>query len=249
MIDDFTKIECPFVRKHYSVNPDDFKKHGSKLNLREPVVYLVTPEVTPGYEWVLEHKDTVAIEKLHGSNVGLQLEKGRLVHVQNRKNVIDLYQVLGGRGHYIEGVLAAINNQSFKDYLKDGVHYGEALGPKLNCNIYNLPTHLWYPFSKARDSLKYSSFHKYEKSFESWNSWFQTALKSLFYCRYHKIPLSNMFTDASVPFAEGVIFYNDTVSECPGKPRMAKLRRDMYPWYYQDKLRINLEQACPSAES
>jgi hypothetical protein len=47
-----------------------------------------------------------------------------------------------------------------------------------------------------------------------------------------------MHTDPTVPFAEGIIFYNDTISVCPGKPRKAKLRRDMYPWYYANKIRI-----------
>lgn len=67
---------------------------------------------------------------------------------------------------------------------------------------------------------------------------FQFHLKSLFYCRYHKIPISEMFTNPSVPFAEGVVFTNQEISEIPGKPRMAKLRRNMFPWYYWDEIRI-----------
>lgn len=234
-IDDFTKIECPFIRKHYEVDKDDFKKYGSKLMLREPVVYLVTPEINPGYEWVLEHKDTTAVEKLHGSNIGVVTEKGRLVHVQNRKNIIDPLQIMSGKAFLVEGVLNAVG----KDYLvKDGIQYGECLGPKLNGNIYELPSHLWYPFSKARESLKYSSFHKHEKGFWQWSEWFRLYLKSIFYCRYHKIPISDMFTNPAVPFAEGVVFYNDTVSVAEGKPRMAKLRRDMFPWHYWDNIKI-----------
>lgn len=234
-IDDFTKIEAPFVRKTYEIDPDDWKKFGSKLGLREPKVYLVTPEVNPGYEWVIDHKDTVAIEKLHGSNVGIVTENNRLIHIQNRKNVVDMYQLNGGRSFLVEGILQAIG----KDYvLKDGIQYGESLGPKLNGNMYKLPMHLWYPFSKARESLKYSSFHKYEKGFWQWSEWFRDTLKSLFYCRYHKIPISEMFERDDVPFAEGVVFYNDTVSVVEGKPRMAKLRRDMMPWLYWDKVKI-----------
>ena len=53
-LSNFPKIECPFVRKIFPVNVDDWKKHGKQLQLREPKVYLATPEITPGYEWVFE---------------------------------------------------------------------------------------------------------------------------------------------------------------------------------------------------
>lgn len=234
LIDDFTKILCPFVRKTYDIDHDDWRKHGSKMGLREPNVYLVTTEVAEGYSWVLEHKDTTAVEKLHGSNIGIVTENNRLIHIQNRKNIVDPFQINGGRAYMMEGIFGAVDRGYI---LKDGVQYGECLGPKLNCNIYKLPTHLWYPFTKARESLKYSSFHKYEKSFTSWSEWFRLYLKSIFYCRYHKIPLSDMFFHPDVPVAEGVVFYNDTVSVCD-KPRMAKLRVDMYPWHYWDKIHI-----------
>ena len=85
------------MRKIYKINRDDWKEHGSKLQLRTPEVYLVTPEVTPGYEWVLDHPDTFAVEKIDGSNVGVLAKKGRLVHVQNRENVVDLLQVMKGK--------------------------------------------------------------------------------------------------------------------------------------------------------
>lgn len=239
MIDDFTKLESPFVRKIYQVDKDDWKKHGSKMGLREPHVYLVTPEIAEGYSWVVDHKDTTAVEKIHGSNLGIVTNNNRLVHIQNRKNVVDMYQINGGRSFMVEGILQAIG----KGYVaKDGIQYGECLGPKLNGNMYEIPMHLWYPFSKARDSLKYKSFHSHERGFWQWSEWFRLHLKSLFYCRYHKIPLSEMFTNEKVPFAEGVVFYNDEISVC-GKPRMSKLRRDMFYWHYSDKIHIHgLEQ-------
>jgi hypothetical protein len=171
---------------------------------------------------------------VHNSNVGIVTENNRLIHIQNRKNIVDPFQINGGRAYMMEGIFGAVDRGYI---LKDGVQYGECLGPKLNCNIYKLPTHLWYPFTKARESLKYSSFHKYEKSFTSWSEWFRLYLKSIFYCRYHKLPLSDMFFHPDVPVAEGVVFYNDTISVCD-KPRMAKLRVDMYPWHYWDKIHI-----------
>jgi hypothetical protein len=45
------KIESPFIRK--------------EINNR----YILTQDISPGYEWVFEDKDVMAIEKLHGTNV------------------------------------------------------------------------------------------------------------------------------------------------------------------------------------
>ena len=54
-----------------------------------------------------------------------------------------------------------------------------------------------------------------------------------------------MFQREDVPFAEGVVFYNDTLTPlASGMPRMAKLRRDMFFWHYSDKIKIlGLEDA------
>jgi len=86
-LSNFPKIECPFVRRDFPINVDDWKKHGKQLQLREPKVYLATPEITPGYEWVFED-DTIAVEKLNGTNVKLLTEDGRLISLYNRKNPI-----------------------------------------------------------------------------------------------------------------------------------------------------------------
>lgn len=234
LVKDFPKVECPFVRKTYPVNPKDWKKHGAALGLRTPEVYLVTPEINPGYEWVINDPGTTAVEKLHGTNMALVTENGRLVHLQNRKNPVDFLQVMGGKSFLVEGVFTA----AAKDLIaKDGLQFGECLGPKLNCNIYGLSQHLWYPFAKARESLKYSSFHKHERSFANFSRWFQHHLKSIFYCRHHKVPISEMFGNEAVPFAEGVIFYGSE-NQDTGLPKMAKLRRDMYPWFYEGKIEI-----------
>jgi hypothetical protein len=71
---DYPKLHCPFVRKTYEVNQDDWRKHGRKLQLRKPEVYLVTPEINPGYEWVFDDPDTIAVEKLDGTNVKLLID-------------------------------------------------------------------------------------------------------------------------------------------------------------------------------
>lgn len=227
MLSDFPKVECPFVRKIYKVNPGDFKKYCSSLKMREPAVYLVEPEINPGYEWVFDDPNTFAVEKVDGSNLAIRTEAGRLLELQNRMNVIDPLQIMKGNTYYIESVFNAIE----KDYVKlDGIQYGEVLGPKLQANPYKLPEHLWYPFSKAKESLRYKSFDKHPRGYWEFSEWFRLFLKSLFYCRYHKIPISDMTTNAEVPFAEGVVFYNGD--------KISKLRRDMWFWHYCEKVEI-----------
>jgi hypothetical protein len=233
LIPDFPKIECPFVRKYYDVERQDWIKYGRALGLREPIAYIVTPEITPGYEWVFDHPDTFATEKLHGSNCAILMENGRLIHMQNRMNVIDPLSIMSGKTFLIEAVFGAIA----KGYVeRDGLQFGEALGPKLNCNIYGLPTHLWYPFSKAREHLRYKSYHKFPKEFWGWSEWFRTGLKSLFATKLYKND------QTKVCFAEGVVFYNETLGK-EGKPLMAKLRRDMFVHFLGAELQIkNLDE-------
>jgi hypothetical protein len=190
---------------------------------------LALPEVVPGFEWVFDDPDTIAVEKLDGSNVKLLTECGRLLAVQNRKNIIDLLQVIKGQSHYMEGVFQAIG----KGYVRsDGEQAGELIGPKIQGNPYRLRTHLWYPFDKAIKHLSYRAFHEHPKTFENISFWFKDWLPSRFYLKrvrrddpdYHPTP------------AEGVVFYNlKRKADC--RPWRAKLRRNMFPWYY-GKLRI-----------
>ena len=97
LLSDFPKIQCPFIRQDFKVNQEQWKKYGSRLQLREPKAYLAIDRVNPGYEWVFEDKDTFAVEKLDGTNVKLLTEGGRLVALQNRLNVIDPLQIIKGK--------------------------------------------------------------------------------------------------------------------------------------------------------
>lgn len=229
MLTDFPKLECPFVRKIFKVNKAQWEKCGAELGLRQPEVYLVVNEVNPGYEWVFEDPDTIAVEKLNGTNVKIQTEKGRLIAVQNRLNVIDPLQVMEGKTYIIEGIFQAIG----KDYVKpDGQQAGEVIGPKVQGNPYKLPVHEWYPFELAVDRLRYKSFHEHERTFENFSSWFKDGLFSRYYTkRASKLGLTDQV------MAEGVVFYNLKRKE-QGQLWMAKLRRDMFDWYYADKITI-----------
>lgn len=229
-LSDFPKVYCPFIRQPFEVNEDQWRKQGQRCQLREPRVYLVVNRINPGYEWVLEDPDTFAVEKLNGTNVKILTEKGRLVAVQNRLNVIDPLQILEGKRFLIEGVLNAVA----KDMVKaDGEQAGEVIGPKLQGNPYQLDSHLWYPFELAMERLRYRSFHEHERSFENWSSWFEEGLLSRFYTkRASKLGLENQV------MAEGVIFYN-LKRRSQGQSWMAKLRRDMFDWYYSAEIEIH----------
>ena len=223
IMSDFPKLYCPFIRQTFKVNPDHFRANGAKMGLRTPEVYLAVNRIMPGYEWVFEDEDTFAVEKLNGTNVKLKTEKGRLVALQNRKNVIDPLQIMSGKTFIIEGIFRSIA----KGYvLPDGEQAGELIGPKVNGNPLKLDQHEWYPFEKAVNDLRYKSFHEHARTFENWCSWFKDWLFS----RYYQKRASKTGAQDKV-FAEGVVFYN-LKRRAANQVYMAKLRRDMFDWFY-----------------
>lgn len=224
---DFPKICCPFIRKKFKVNEEDWKKYGKELQLRIPEVYLVINEINPGYEWIFEDANTFCTEKLDGSCVKILTKNGRLEAVNNRKNIIDPLQIIKGKNFIMEGIFQAIG----KGYVKpDGEQCGELIGPKLQANPYKLNTYLWYPFEKAVNHLRYRSFHEHDRDFDGWSVWFEDYLVSRF---------ASKRGDKDI-FAEGVVFYN-LRRKAEKKPYMAKIRRSMYPWFYSDKIEIYKE--------
>lgn len=231
---DFPKIMCPFVRKLYKVNEEDWRTHGAKLQLREPAVYLVTREVVPGFEWIFD-KYTIAVEKLNGTNVKLLTKDGRLIAAANRKNHIDMLNILSSKGKtaIVEGIFTAVS----KGYVEDNMEQaGEIIGKSVQGNPYDLSGHLWYPFDKAIDNLSYRSFHEHEKTFDNWNSWFKNYLVS----RFHTQRLPPNPKKPKI-MAEGIIFYNEK-NRINKKIYRAKLRRNMFEWYYSPYIQIYYDQ-------
>lgn len=229
MLSDFPKIQCPFIRKDFPITQESFKKNGNRLQLRQPKAYLVIDEINPGYEWVFDDPDTIAVEKLDGTNMKVLTKDGRLQEVQNRLNVIDPLQISKGKSFLVEGVLIA----AAKGYInEDGEQAGECVGPKLQSNPYNLPHHIWYPFERTISHLRYKSFHKHDRTYDNFSSWFKDYLPSLFYCNYHKL----LHLQCTIK-AEGVIFYN-LKRKAEGLSNMAKLRRDMFRWYYEPDIKF-----------
>ena len=225
VLTDFPKICCPFIRQTFSVDSVQFKAHGSKYGLRLPEVYLAVDRINPGYEWVFEDPETFAVEKLNGTNIKIRTEHGRLVALQNRKNVIDPLQIIKGKTFLIEGVI----NSAVRDLVReDGEQAGELIGPKLQGNPYMLDHHLWYPFDKAIKDLRYRSFDEHGRNLDNWSLWFKDHLLSRFVIKKTKIG-----AEKQKVFAEGVVFYN-LRRKSESKSWMAKLRRDMFPWFYPD---------------
>lgn len=229
-LSDFPKMQCPFIRQTFKVKENEgWKKYGASLKLRVPEVYLVVERINPDYEWVFDDPETFAVEKLDGTNIKILTEKGRLVAVQNRLNIIDPLQIIKGKTFIIEGIFRSIG----KGYIKeDGEQAGELIGPKVQGNPYKLDFHEWYPFEKAVNDLRYKSFHEHERTFDNWSAWFKDWLQSRFFTkRASKLGLNETV------MAEGVVFYN-LKRKSEHKPWMAKLRRDMFDWFYSDKLEI-----------
>jgi hypothetical protein len=198
MIKDMPKLECPFVRIELP-NGD----------------YNVTPEINPGYEWVFEDESVMAIEKLHGTNVSINIQDGVITSVWNRTERIPFFNK--GKKHIIEGILNSFE-RGYTEFLEDGQHFGELIGPKVNGNPYKLKEHLWIPFETyAQKHLRYKSWGKYPKDFNTISEWFKELIP-LYAC------IVQGEEGRKNGFVEGIVFTHPD-------GRMAKLRKDMFDWY------------------
>jgi len=199
-IRDFFKIESPFVRKE--INGE----------------YIATPEITPGYEWVFNDEKVRAIEKLHGTNVSIIIEEGQIKSIWNRTERIPFFNK--GKIHIVRGILESFE-RGYMDLLKDGQHFGELIGPKVNGNPYNLEKNVWIPFKTySWEHLFYKSWGKYPKTYEAISEWFKTLMPLYSYKVHGK--------EYGKHFVEGVVFTHED-------GRMAKLRRNMFDWYKGDR--------------
>lgn len=197
-INDMPKIESPYVRK-LMTNED----------------YIVTPEIDVNYKWVFEDDKVMAIEKLHGTNVSILIQDGVITGVWNRTERIPFFNK--GKSHIIEGIIESFK-RGYMEFLSDGQHFGELIGEKVNGNPYKIKGHLWIPFTSfAQDHLKYKSWGKYPKDFETISNWFKEL-----------IPLYSSMVHGEEGrkngFVEGIVFTHPD-------GRMAKLRKDMFDWY------------------
>ena len=204
-IQDMPKLQSPFVRK-----------------LNEKGEYVVTPEITEGYEWVFEDETVMAIEKLHGTNVSIVIQEGTVTQVYNRTERIPF--ITKGKKWIIEGLLNS-KERGYLEFLGDGQFFGELIGPKINGNPYKLSEHLWIPFSTfCQKHLRYKCWGKYPKTFESISSWFKELM-----------PLYALMKGDTEGFVEGIVFTHPD-------GRFAKLRKDMFSWHKGKRHEENLEE-------
>lgn len=189
------KIECPYVRKEVGK------------------AFIVTPEVAEGFEWVFEDKEVIAVEKLHGTNVSIAIQYGVITDIWGREERIPFFNK--GKGYVIDGLQHSYR-KGYMEFMRDGQYFGELIGPKVNKNPYKLKDHIWIPFETyARKYLRFKSWGKYPKDFDSISKWFKEDLMPLYALR------TGIKEDG---FVEGVVFIHPD-------GRMAKLRRDMFDWY------------------
>ncbi len=120
-IRDMPKIESPFVR---------VMKDGN---------YILTDEIAEGYEWVFEDDSVMAIEKLHGTNVSILIQDGIITSIWNRTERLPFFNK--GKQYVIMGIMNSYS-KGYMEFLPDGQHFGELIGPKVNGNPYQLKTYL-----------------------------------------------------------------------------------------------------------
>jgi hypothetical protein len=178
--------------------------------------YVVTPEIAKNYEWVFNDESVHAVEKLHGTCCSVIIEDGAIKSVWNRTERLPFFNK--GKRHIIEGFLESYE-RGYLD-LPDGLWFGELIGKKVNGNPYSLDKHVWSPFKTyAWEHLSYKSWGKYPKDFETISEWFKD-LMPLYSLKIHG-------KEFNKHFVEGIVFTHPD-------GRYAKLRRDMFSWYYEN---------------
>lgn len=190
------KLESPFVRA-----------------LNDKREYLVTPEITPGYEWVFTDDDVLAVEKLNGTNVSIFIEDGIVKSIWNRSERVPFFNK--GKEHIVHGLLSSYA-KGYLEFLSDGQHFGELIGEKIDGNPYGIKGNLWIPFKLLQTKYSYNSWGKYPKTFEAISEWFEKDIFSLYI---------KMTQNGKTEFPEGIVFTKKSTGQ------MAKLRRDMFSWY------------------
>lgn len=190
-IRDMPKLKSPFVREK-----------------NEKGEYVVTPKIEDGYDWVFDDPSVLAVEKLHGTNVSIHIQDGVITGVWNRTTRIPFFN--RGSEYIIDGVREAYRRK-YTEFLPDGQHFGECIGPKIHGNNYKLDKPQWIPFARLGEKYAYKSWDHYPKTFDAISEWFGGLM-----------PLFGRKHDSE--FVEGVVFTHPD-------GRMAKLRRDMFDWF------------------
>jgi hypothetical protein len=183
---------------------------------------IVQDKIKEGFEWVFEKESVIAVEKLDGQNVAVTFnDQGEITGIYSREG--DEKSVKKGDVEFFEGVSRAME-LNWDEYLDEKVEYGELVGPRVKGNPYDLDKHFWVPFKRANEKLKFKSWGKYEKDYESISNWLNPdifGLPPLFYSNRHGVDFE---TAKEEGYTEGIIFYDKETG------KRAKIRTDMFPW-------------------
>ena len=149
-------------------NPTDMPKLQSPFERQEiNGEYICIPKIEKGYEWVFSGQ-SIAIEKLDGSNISIIVENNQVTAIYNRKNRIDIWKK--GNKRFTEGVLEAIDTEYINlAKMKDGQYFGELIGPQVNANPYQLKRHLWIPLSILVERCRFKFWDEFVKELEDGN--------------------------------------------------------------------------------
>lgn len=206
-VHDMPKIYSPFERE---------ERNGG---------YYCTDTLNPGYGWVLNDDRVKAVEKLHGTNVSVLIDKGNILGVWNRENRVKPFST-DKRDHWIiQGIYESMR-RGYIDQLPDGQWFGELIGPKIQGNPYDLDTWVWIPFETySRRKLVYKSWGEYPKTYDSIVKWLQDGLLPLFYSKIHGCSFDRAEEEGA--FTEGIVFTHTEPEEIDTDP-YAKIRYDMF---------------------
>lgn len=189
------------------------------LNITKKLPKKCSGGIQPDYEYDIRVKDNSNYFTnqilVHNTNVSIVIIGGTVIEVYNRTERIPF--ITKGKSWIIKGILNS-KERGYIEFLGNGQHFGELIGPKVNGNPYKLDEHLWIPFSEfCQKHLKYKYWGKYPKTFESISKWFKELM-----------PLYTSMKGDRKGFVEGIVFTHPD-------GRMAKLRKDMFEFYYKNK--------------
>lgn len=206
----YSKTPAPYNREYIEGFGAVVDPHGEFLGVKD------------GFEWVFDRaEECTCVEKLDGTNCAVRVvehEHGGYYVDQvaardgpEHMNVVQPFDAPYGMHDYITRAVQNTASRGYLDRVVDeygtGWFYGEALGPQIHDNLYDLDEHLFIPFDWARQKLEYNSYGRHDTDYESIKNWMRGAdngIFSLFHQAMHGGDLSELTPDAGT-YVEGVI--------------------------------------------
>ncbi len=180
--------------------------------LRDAKTMLCIPDIAKGWEWCFNPEEAYVLEKVDGTNVKVEVNGLELsIFARNQKHK-GYFQTSFNDPQYKyinQGVVNYVAGRKKK--MKDGIYYGELLGPAVQGNPYKLDTHRWFTFEPHKDGVQVYKDYPQTSNFEEWKNWI--------------LQLSSLLNPEVE--AEGIVFLHRKDG------RMAKLRKDMFSTTYK----------------